>query len=122
MNKWLKARGIAPLAWDDLPKHGLIEDDVACGFLCTTDCDTCFLEGFITNAAADAEERNQAINKMVKQLLSLAVAFGYKKIIAVTKDMNLLNRAIHLGFKPSDVFFLAKEIENQPQGRQQYLQ
>lgn len=108
LNKWLKARGKPPLEWDDVPKHGVIEDDVAVGFLCTTDSDTAFLDGFVSNPHADGDLRHDAFLEIVEWAYGMAEIFGYKKVIALTKDEGLIKRAINFGFEPVDLFCFVK--------------
>lgn len=98
INSWLEARGLDPLELEDMPKYGMIEDGVACGFVVLTDTSTCFIECFISNKDTKSQFRNMAFTKIARWALNFASASGFRRVIAMTDENSLLERAKQLGF------------------------
>lgn len=84
INSWLQLRDMPALMPKQLPKIGYIIDDVACGFLYQTDSSVCYVEQFV--AHPNAENKQDAINKIVTQLLVDATALNFEVAIAITKN------------------------------------
>lgn len=81
-----------------LPTVGLIEPDVAVGFLVQTDTNYCFLEPFIANKARPKEERNVAIYAIADGLLAEAKHRGFDMVFCILSHPRMIERAHDLGF------------------------
>jgi hypothetical protein len=110
INTWLKSRGVSELCDCDIPTIGLIEDDVACGFLVQCDCSVAFLEAFITNPKAGLKARSKSVWSIAKKLLCTASATGYKRCIILSKSKSLQKIGTELGFSFSNSKVLAKNF------------
>jgi hypothetical protein len=95
---WYKARKIG---FDKrfLSPIGSIVEGVAAQFLYRTDGDVCFLENLIANPETTAEQRDEAIDLVVKSNIKLAYQCGYSFLIGTTQLLSVAKRAERLGFK-----------------------
>jgi len=98
INSWLLGRDIEPLDEIDIPKYGMIEPEVAAGFVCFTDTTTCFLEVFLSNPFANKRKVSQSIMKIAKWGLRLASTANMKRCLIITNNRSLKRRAKSLGF------------------------
>lgn len=110
LNKWLAAHEMPELWADDIPPVGFIVDDVACGFLCNTDCSTCFIEGFVSNPLAPMRARNSAIWDIAYAVLNVAKESGYKRCLLLSNNSAILSRGKILGFEFFDTKVMAKVL------------
>lgn len=100
INAWNSERKDPLFTPGDLPKNGMIEPDVAAGFLFKTDSEIAILENFVSNPNATPFDVSKAIDKIVEELEQTAKAFGYFKLAAFTHVRSIGSRLERLGFKP----------------------
>jgi hypothetical protein len=111
INRWYEAHGEKPTTRNSLSNIGRIEDGVAAGFLYQTDSCVCLLEGFVTNPLASSEDRGKALFQITIQLMAEAKDMGFTTIIAMTKDLNIMERALMHNFKEVGLYHLfSREI------------
>ena len=106
LDAWYLAHGYGHLRPGELPATGFLVEGVAAGFLYRTDSDTVILEGFITNPAATAAERYQALEQVHAALVAAAKQSGARRLLALTADDSLKQRAQEHGFASLGMFEL----------------
>lgn len=110
INGWLLKRDKTLLDNEAIPNFGMIEDDVACGFMCLTDTDTILLEAFISNPDAESIERDKAIRKIANWVIATATALGYKQALFLTKEEGFVSRAKEFGFDEVPIKLFKKKL------------
>lgn len=110
IKQWLHDRRLEPFPYAFLPDTGFIVDDVACGFLLTTNSKIAYLEFFFSNPNAPKDKRREAIKNIASALITYAKANKYKIIRIDSKVESILNTAKSIGFKPIQTTNLYKEI------------
>ncbi len=98
IKKWFERRGMHCPEIDLFSKNGLIVDDVAAGFLYSTDSGVCFLENFITNPDSNKKERLMALDLIAQDLCSLAEDLGFKLIFGFSTYPGIVKLAHSLYF------------------------
>lgn len=102
---WANLRGI--LLQDGVfPSHGLIEPNVAAGFLYCTDSCVAVLDCYISNPESDSHSRDLALDEITKGLIKIAKSMGYTEIKCDTQLSAIKTRAIKHGFKSLGQFEL----------------
>lgn len=102
---------VKPPPLELLSDIGLIIDDIACGFLYTTNSKLGILEAFISNPYSDKNDRDLALNRITLDLIDIAKSKGIKVLKCDTKIDAIVNRAIKFGFVNIGQFkTLIKEI------------
>lgn len=79
---WWSQHDWSQLPRDALPKTGFIVEGVAAGFLYKTDSQFAILEFIISNKNAKKEDRKQAVDLVVKNLIDEAKNSGYNLIFS----------------------------------------
>jgi sugar phosphate isomerase/epimerase len=111
INRWYVDRGFAPIELANLPKFGLIEPGVTAGFLYQTDSDFAILEGFISNPESDQKARDESLDIITEALTEMARNLGFAKVLAITSNLKIENRAMKHNFSPlGDFKMLKKEL------------
>jgi len=110
LNCWLIARNAGLLDEKDLPKMGQIVPGVACGFIVTTDCSTCFLECFVSNKDASKKDREDALEKIARWGEKMAAILGYKRLLAITEAPTLLKLAENMGFEFKNIKLASMDL------------
>lgn len=110
INGWLEARGMPLLCDHSIPNIGMIEDNIACGFVVVTDVGVCFLEGFITNKEADSQHRHMALEKITRWAINWATACGFSKLLVMTSDDSIIGRATEKGFEVKQAVLMTKKL------------
>lgn len=95
---WLSARS---LAFDaaELPELGLIVDNVAVGFMRRCEGGVGIFDSYLSNPDATAEERNAALDEITAGLIKTASVSGFTRILAVTSEPSIAQRAVAHGFR-----------------------
>jgi hypothetical protein len=95
---WYEKRG---MGFDErfLSPSGSVVEGIAAQFLYKTDGNICFLENLIANPDTDPEERDKAIDDVVKSNIKIAYNCGYNFIIGTTQLLTVAKRAEKLGFR-----------------------
>jgi hypothetical protein len=111
INTWYNRRGLSVRTPDELPSIGLIEPDVAVGFLCRSECKRAFIENYVTNPEAPRKARAQAIDDITAGLLEQAKHRGFTKVLALSRSRSLGRVADRFGLKPIGIYGLVgKEL------------
>lgn len=106
LNAWYQAHGYGPLRPGELPATGFLVEGIAAGFLYRTDSDTVILEGFVTNPEASSESRYHALLEVHTALMTAAKQSGARRVVALTADDSLKQRARDQGFTSLGLFEL----------------
>lgn len=88
------------------PKIGFIVDGVAAYFLYQTDSTVCFLENLVANKKIDKDQRSQAIDLIIKELLKTASELGFRVAYATTNLPQVVTRAIRFNAQVDNNQFL----------------
>jgi hypothetical protein len=99
---WYRSRGMSAIE-DCLPQFGFIAPGIAAGFLVQTDTKYCFLEPFISNPTSTIEERDEALNLIMFNLINLAKLLEFKYIFGVSRSQGMISRALRHGFVEQDI-------------------
>lgn len=112
INTWRIARGLPAQDRSLYPRIGLVEPQVAAGFLYATDSCLCMLDGFITNPNASMLKRGRALDKIADVLIELARHHGYKRIVAISSNGGILRLAEKKGlsYEPGLFQVYTKEL------------
>lgn len=94
VNAWHVAHGQAENERSALPAIGHIVDGVACGFVYQTDSCVAFLDGFVTNPDADADDRGRALEAIWGALMADCQQRGVRLIVGQSSDYGFAKHAI----------------------------
>ena len=110
LREWSIGHGGRPLQKEELPKVGLIIEDVCAGFLYRTDSKVAFIDHIVSNPDAKAREVSKAVDIITNYLSAWAHGNGYN-VCCFTRKGSIAKRAIKLGFKknPERWVFLSLE-------------
>lgn len=98
LSGWMAQRGLDAPKMEFLPPTGLIEDNVACGFLIGCDNGVGILDYFISNPDIPIEERDVALDDIVYTLILTATRSGLKQIYCNSALRSIKARAEKHGF------------------------
>ena len=76
------------------PETGFIVDGVAAYFLYKTNSSVCFLENLISNRMASKNDRDHAIELVIKEALKTATELGFEIAYATTDVPQVVMRAM----------------------------
>lgn len=111
ITEWQERRGQPFLSAEYLPTHGLVVEDVACGFLYCTDSVIGMIDIFITNPEASNIARAKALDLILKNLIIWAKDLGLKRLIATCKIKGTRNLALKNSFEDvGEHSFLFREL------------
>lgn len=99
MAGWYRARGMAPVPADVLPSYGLIELDVAAGFVYLTDSQVAMFDAFVTNPARPSADRGAALDAIIEELLHFAGLQGRTRNLVLTREESMVQRASTRGLR-----------------------
>jgi len=112
VNSWYVAHQKPPVRITLLPQHGMIEENVAAGFLYRTDSAVCFLDGYISNPAAPLLTRYRAFIDITDRLIEYAKDRGAAHVIALCKARGIVKLAVRFGLRATGTYVLAeREIQ-----------
>lgn len=111
ITEWQERRGQPFLEPDFIPTHGLVVEDVACGFLYCTDSAIGMIDLFITNPEASTIARAKALDLILKNLILWSKDLGMKRLIATCKIKGTRNLALKNNFENiGEYSFLSREL------------
>ena len=111
IDSWHEERGMFPLNKGVYPLLGLIEPEIAAGFLYRTDTKIAIFENFVSNPKADKVRRREAMLEIAKELEAQAQILGFKYFTAVTKHKSIEDLSLKHGMKFLGTFQIyGKEI------------
>lgn len=114
IQQMLNYHGLHEFLVEDMPKVGYItldgEQVIAAGFLRLIEGDHAMLDALITNPTVKPEDRDQAIDMLVKALIRRAKMMKIKLIVAFTKDKNTLERSLRHGFVLREHSFISLDL------------
>lgn len=102
LSKWWKAHDWEPPAECMLPVYGLICNEIAAGFMYSTDSKLFWVEWFISDPDSDPEQRNRAVDIVVDKLCDYAKISGAKAVFSSTNKPSFENRLLKHGFVVGD--------------------
>ena len=85
-----------------LPKTGFIVEEICAGFLYKTDSKIAWLEFIISNPVSDKQERNKALDLLIKKLCEEAKNCEFAAVFTSTEHEKLIQRYTDHGFKITD--------------------
>jgi len=91
--------GLPPPDPKSFPKIGLIEPNLACGFLYRTDSDLAMAEGMYTNPEAPLHLRVEAMDRIIDGLLFMAKELGFHRVVATCRRNSMAQRTARHGFR-----------------------
>lgn len=97
---WLQSRRLPLLKLKDLPGLGMIEPNVACGFLVTCDNKTAYLDFYISNPMASKADREKAIDGITVSLEEAAKSLHMTALMCTTQVLAITKYALKHEFKP----------------------
>lgn len=108
---WFKHREMNVPPLEMLSNVGYIMDNVAAGFIYTTNSNMAIIDCYITNPMSDEKIRDMALDWITIHLSSYAKNCGFKVIKCDTKLKKVIDRAKNHGFKEIGQFTsLVKDI------------
>lgn len=108
---WMNERGIKAPPFEELPPTGLIVDNIACGFLITTDNGYGILDYFLSNPSMPLRARAQAIDEIAGLLIEKAKLLNLRKLKCDTKIRSIHRQALKHGFQTTGLYSsLMREI------------
>ena len=111
VNSWCRARGIAELSLDAIPKNGLFEPMTGVGWLYLTDSSIAFIDGFVSNPGMESRLRGVAMASIGEGLLEKAKALRVRHVIVTTQHANIARWALEHGFAQHGLHsMLTKEV------------
>ncbi len=99
VNSWYYKRKGENFPMRYLSPTGVIVPGIAAGFLIQTDAHFGILEPFISNPEASREDRDMAINMILKKLTDMAKTIDYRIVYGFSTNPIMLDRAIAQGFE-----------------------
>lgn len=101
LKNWFSLRGKEVIE-ECLPQFGFIAPGIAAGFLMQTDCKVGILEPFISNPNTTKEQRDEAINIIMFNLINLAKLMEFKFIFGISTSESMIERSLKHGFHIQD--------------------
>lgn len=99
---WWNEQKWTSIPQDHLPEHGFIVEGIAAGFLYKTDSKFALLEFVIANPSTSKEERSEALDLIIDNLLNLAKELEFKSVFSSITHPKLVNRYKEHGFTVTD--------------------
>lgn len=84
LSMWYIERNLNPIPRKMLPSVGAMVPGIACAFMYQTDGDFVILENFITNPRTTHEQRKEALDIIVSDMLASAKDLGFGTAFAFT--------------------------------------
>jgi len=108
---WFKHREMNVPPQDFLSSMGYIVDNVAAGFIYTTNSCVAIIDTYITNPDSDKKDRDIALDWITIHLTAYAKNGGYKIVKCDSSIKKVIKRATNHGFKEVGQFTsLVKEL------------
>ena len=99
VKKWIGDRGFNIPDREDIPSVGIIEDDVACGFLILTDVNVGIIDFFVSNPKAKPIEAGKALDHITHALVQKAKSLGLSRVECSTKKDSIVKLAQKHNFR-----------------------
>ena len=99
IQQWYVDRGIPAPNEALIPPTGYMVDDTAAIFMYRTDTAIALLEGTIANPAAPADDRNEAIDKVLEALEADAATSGVKILLGCSIHSGMSTRMLNRGWQ-----------------------
>ena len=97
LKELIECRSLPITLLDDIPMYGLVAIKsnklVAYGGLRRVENHAILLDSFITNPEESSQNRSKAIHRITDKGLKLAKANGIKRVLIISKEPNILDRA-----------------------------
>lgn len=110
INSWLPFKVTA----DDLPGHTyccLYNGKIAAtAGLRLIEGTICLIDSMATDQSVPGEIRHQMLDRLTATIIEKAKELGFKKLIATTEDLSILERAKRHGFSAVPQLIIVKEL------------
>ena len=103
VREWFSKRG---LEMPTLPPTGVIIPHKAAAWLLCTDSDTAIIECLVSNPELGDRSRKEAVRAVIRRLMELAKARGYKQVVGFTQRESVLDICKGLYFKEAGSYSL----------------
>lgn len=97
--RWYESHNQPVPPEDLLPPLGIIDPNVACGFMILCDCNLAILEFYITNPESPKDVRDRVLDQITEDLIKYGKAIGIDHFKADTQIPAVRTRAEKHGFK-----------------------
>jgi hypothetical protein len=97
--KWLSSRGMPRPDPRYLSDIGLVVDDVAIGFLYTTNSELCYIDCFVADPDACEFKRSEALDILLREIEGLALDLGFSMAQAFSALPAMCKRVLDHGYK-----------------------
>ena len=98
LQSWWDARKIAHIPERYLSTMGIMVENVACGFIYTTDSAMAIIENFVSNPETPKDIRNKALDLIIECMLDYCLATGIESIVAFSELPVIVERAKKFSF------------------------
>ena len=110
INQWMPFK----IEAKELPGHtfcAVVKDEIIAiaGFR-LMEGEVCFIDSMATNQEVDGKLRNEALDKLTVEILSMAKNLGFKRIFATTVEDCIIKRAEKHGFSVSNQKVITREL------------
>lgn len=99
ISHWYSLRGMPSVSQEMIPGIGFIKEGCAAGFLYLTDTKLAIIDLFISNPESRKEQRDDALDGIVEDLIKEAKIWGVKGILATSALRAIEARALAFDFK-----------------------
>ena len=97
--RWWVLHEQNPIPEDALPTYGLIDQEVAAGFLLVTDSTVGFLDFYVSNPQSNPKDRGRVLNMITQGLIEQSRKMGIKYLHCSSALPAVKNRAMKHGFE-----------------------
>ena len=110
LQAWLTHWGITIPPVELFSDIGFIVNDVAIGFLFTTNSGTAYIDHVCADPRASEMARDSALDDLLNHLGTVSQSMGYKFLTIITRIQALKDRLSYLGFVPEKEYMLYYKI------------
>lgn len=103
---WMNRHDLGSPEKEMLSDFGLVINDTAMGFLFKTNSKTCYVDNIVTNPSKSSDERNDALNLLIKNIEFFARKSGFKLVTILTNTGNMDKRVFAMGYRSYGAYSL----------------
>ena len=110
INLWRSLRNARIIPPDLYPPIGIIEPDVACGFINFTETKMALMENFASNPKADRSMREKTMMQIIEALELIAYDKGIRWVVGVTNSPRIERYSLDSGATKTHYKVFGKEL------------